>query len=51
MAPTKPLALRALQPYLTKVNDVSYKPERVITFGEFVETWKQTMAGQYKPST
>jgi len=44
-------ALRAAEPYLAKVNDPSYKPTQSVGFTEFVEQWKSTMLGQYKPST
>lgn len=49
--PTKPLALRALEPYLAKVNAAEYRPEQVVTFAQFVEKWKETQKSQYKPST
>lgn len=49
--PTRNLALRALEPHLAKVNSAEYRPEQVITFEKFVEKWKETQKGQYKPST
>lgn len=49
--PTKRLALRQLQPFLSKVNSTSYRGERIITVAEFVEKWKIQVLVNLKPST
>jgi len=40
----KKMALRALEPYLKKVNDINYRPATPVTFEEFAKTWKDTVA-------
>jgi integrase len=37
------MALRALEPYLAKVNDINYRPATPITFEEFAKSWKETI--------
>jgi integrase len=49
--PTKRLAHRALEQRLAEVNSVTYCPKHTITFGEFVERWKQSVLPQHKPSS
>ena len=39
----KKMALRALEPYLAKVNDINYRPATPITFEEFAKSWKETI--------
>ena len=39
----KKMALRALEPYLKKVNDINYRPATPVTFEEFAKTWKDTV--------
>ena len=39
----KKMALRALEPYLKKVNDINYRPATPVTFEEFATTWKETV--------
>lgn len=48
---TKKLAQRAFEPRLAKLNARSYRPLRQGTWAEFSEQWKETMLGNYKPST
>src|SRR6516162_11479921 len=39
----KKMALRALEPYLKKVNDINYRPATPVTFEEFAKIWKDTV--------
>ena len=39
----KKMALRALEPYLKKVNDINYRPATPVTFEVFAKTWKDTV--------
>ena len=39
----KKMALRALEPYLAKVNDINYRPATPRTFEEFARSWEETI--------
>jgi integrase len=47
---TKPLAKRAMQRLLFRVNDPGYRPGRMATVGEFSERWKADILARQKPS-
>jgi len=47
---TKPLAERAMQRLLFRVNDPGYRPGRVATVEEFSERWKADILARQKPS-
>lgn len=49
--PTQKLALRRLELYLAKINAPGYRPGRVATLAEFVESWRADVLVQHKPST
>lgn len=37
----KKMALRALEPYLARVNDINYRPARPRTFEDFARSWEE----------
>ncbi len=49
--PTKRLAERKMDAILARINDLSYRPGRVGTFGEFIERWKTEVLTTQKPSS
>jgi integrase len=49
--PTKRLAQRELDIRLSRINSLSYQPQKVISFADFAERWKQNVMSNYKPST
>ena len=49
--PTRKLARRELDRRLAKINDPHYQPTVVVTFGEFIERWKEKELVNFKPST
>jgi integrase len=49
--PTKRLAERKMDAILARINDLSYRPGRVATFGEFIERWKTEVLTTQKPSS
>jgi integrase len=48
---TKPLAERRMEVVLAKINGFDYRPERVATFGEFLERWKAEVLTKQQPSS
>jgi hypothetical protein len=49
--PTKRLAQRELDIRLSRINSLSYQPQKVISFADFAERWKRNIMSNYKPST
>ena len=49
--PTKRLAQRELDIRLSRINSLSYQPQKVISFADFAERWKRNVMSNYKPST
>lgn len=49
--PTKKLARRELARRLARINDPTYRPSIVVTFGEFLDRWQQKELVNLKPST
>jgi integrase len=49
--PTKRLAQRELDIRLSRINSLSYQPQKVISFADFGERWKRNVMSNYKPST
>jgi len=49
--PTRKLAQRRLDLVLSRINAPTYRPGRVATFAEFVESWKRDALALSKPSS
>jgi Phage integrase, N-terminal SAM-like domain len=49
--PTKRLAQRELDIRLSRINSLSYQPQKVVSFADFAERWKRNVMSNYKPST
>ncbi len=49
--PTRKLALRKLALLLARVNSPNYRPGRVATLAEFIESWRADVLLQRQPST
>src|SRR5262245_53941499 len=49
--PTKRLAERRMEVVLARINGFDYRPERVATFGEFIERWESEVLPTQKPSS
>jgi integrase len=49
--PTKRLAQRELDIRLSRINSLSYQPQKVVSFADFAERWKRNVTSNYKPST
>jgi len=49
--PSQRLARRELDIRLSRINSLTYQPQRVISFADFAERWKRNVMVTYKPST
>ncbi len=49
--PTKRLAERSFEQYLTRVNAIGYRPGRVTTLGDFIERWRTEVLSKQEPSS
>src|SRR5512142_924040 len=49
--PTRRLAERELEHYVSPINRIDYRPKRTSTVEEFAQLWLTRVASQYKPSS